>query len=157
MFEVAQINVGRMNAPLDDPAMVDFVAQLETVNSMADRSEGFVWRLKSEQGDATAFRVFDDPLVLINMSVWKSIEALYRFVYQGLHLEIIRKKRSWFGEFGAAYMALWWIREGHIPPVEEGKERLDLLQRFGPTPRAFTFGHRFAPPIDETVGWSART
>ena len=142
---LAQANVARMQAPLDDPIMSGFVAQLEEVNAVADKSPGFIWRLQTEDGDATALRVFDDDRILFNMSVWESVEALQRYVYQGRHASSLRARRQWFEPMNGPALVLWWIPEGHVPTVSEAKERLELLARLGPTPEAFTFRRPFSP------------
>ena len=148
---LAQINIARMVAPLDDPAMADFVAQLADVNALADRSPGFVWRLQSEEGDSTSIRVFDDPLVLVNMSVWENVEALQQFVYESSHRLVMRDRKKWFRKMDGPYYALWWIPRGHTPTVDEGKERLAHLATHGATSHAFWFGTNFAPPLERDV------
>jgi Domain of unknown function (DUF3291) len=149
MYHIAQINIGRIKAPLDDPLMAGFVNWLAIVNAMADDSPGFVWRLQSAEGDATALRPYGDDRILVNMSVWESIEALSAFVYDGLHSQVMRQRRQWFERFEGAYTALWWVPNGHIPSIEEAKERLDHLQAHGPTPYAFTFKQQFPAGVTE--------
>jgi hypothetical protein len=144
-FWLAQANIARMRASIDDPIMSSFVAQLEEVNGVADKSPGFIWRLQTEDGDATALRVFDDDRILFNMSVWDSIEALRRYVYQGRHASSLRDRRQWFEHVEAPVLVLWWIPEGHVPTVQEARERLELLERSGPTRDAFTFKQPFRP------------
>jgi hypothetical protein len=141
---VAQVNVARAKAPIDSPALAGFVAMLEPVNARADTMPGFVWRLQDDSGDATSIRAFDDDLVIVNMSVWESIDALWAFVYDGMHLEIMRRRREWFQHFGVPPLTLWWVPAGHVPSVDEAKERLELLQANGPSPAAFTFKERYA-------------
>jgi Domain of unknown function (DUF3291) len=51
-YQLAQINIARMVAPLTDPVMADFVANLKPINALAEASPGFVWRFQTEQGDA---------------------------------------------------------------------------------------------------------
>jgi len=137
---VAQINVGKIiGTGIDDPVMEKFVAQLDEVNAIADGSKGFVWRLKDENNNAVSLNPFGDEKILINMSVWETIEDLEAYVYSGRHLEVLRKRRDWFVKFGQVFVALWYIQAGHIPTVEEARERLDYLQKNGPTPYAFDF------------------
>jgi hypothetical protein len=133
-FHVAQANVARMRAPLDHPSMAEFVARLAP-----DSWPGFVWRLQTEEGDATAIRAFDDPLILFNMSVWESLEVLKGFVYRGSHLEVFQERQRWFLPFDRIPHVLWWVRAGHRPTVEEAKARFESLWSLGPTERAFTF------------------
>jgi hypothetical protein len=146
-WQLAQINVGRLRAPMDDPTIADFAEALDPVNALADDAPGFVWRFQTEAGNATDFHVVaDDELFIINMSVWDSVEALGDFVYRSDHTAFLRRRREWFERFERAYMALWWVPAGHIPTVEEALERLDVVERDGPTPFAFTFRHPFPAP-----------
>jgi hypothetical protein len=139
-LHLAQINIGHIRAPLDDPAMADFSGNLERINGLADSSPGFVWRYTTgEADDATALRPFDDDRVLINYSVWESREALWDYVYRTAHLEFLRRRREWFDRMTEAYQALWWVPAGHRPSVDEAIDRLDRLRRAGPTPDSFTF------------------
>lgn len=135
-----------MRAPLDDPLMERFRSQLERINQIADQSPGFVWRLQTPDGDATSLRPFEDERILLNMSVWESLEALHQYVYEGPHLGPLRDRREWFLPFEGPMLALWWIPAGHIPTVEEAKEKLAELGRNGPTAAAFTFRKPFAAP-----------
>lgn len=143
---LAQANVARMRAPLDDPLMADFVAQLAPINALADRSPGFVWRMQGDEGDATAIRAFDDDRILFNMSVWTSIEALHEYVYASAHLAPFRDRRKWFETQRTPSFVLWWVPAGHVPSVDEAKERLEQLQQHGPSANAFTFKVCFAAP-----------
>ncbi|PSK99539.1 uncharacterized protein DUF3291 [Murinocardiopsis flavida] len=143
---LAQINIGRLIGPLDDPRLAGFVALLEPVNALADSSDGFVWRYRSEGlPDATTERPFG-PDLLLNFSVWESPDALWEFTYRSGHLDVLRRRRDWFANLTEAYAALWWIPAGHIPTVAEAGERLRLLRENGPTPAAFTFRDRFPAP-----------
>ena len=145
---LAQVNIATLRAPLDGPELAGFVAQLEPVNALADRSPGFVWRLQTEDGDATAIRPYEDDRVMVNLSVWASFEALRTFVYATRHLEVMRHRRQWFSRMADPYLALWWVPAGAIPTVAEAKERLELLTRQGPTADAFTFRVPFPEPAD---------
>ncbi len=145
-FHVAQVNVALPREPLDSPALAEFVANLEPVNALADAAPGFVWRLQDSSGDATSIRAFDDGRLIINMSVWESIEALWRFVYDGRHLEVMRRRREWFTRMAESHLALWWIPADEIPSIAEAEERVDHLRAHGPTPFAFTFKQRFPAP-----------
>ena len=145
---LAQVNIATLRAPLDGPELAGFVAQLEPINALADRSPGFVWRLQTEDGDATAIRPYEDDRVMVNLSVWTSFEALRTFVYATRHLEVMRHRRQWFSRMADSYLALWWVPAGAIPTVAEAKERLELLARQGPTAGAFTFRVPFPEPAD---------
>jgi hypothetical protein len=145
-YQLAQINVARARGPMDSETMAGFVARLEDINALADGSPGFVWRLQTPDGDATALRVFEDNMVIVNMSVWESIDALRDYVYRSGHVEVMRRRKEWFERFDGMYMALWWVPRGHIPTVEDAKVRLDYIRTHGPTEFAFTFTQAFLPP-----------
>ena len=145
-YHLAQANLGRMRGAIDDPVMEGFVSQLEFINTVADKSPGFVWRLQTEDGDATAIRVFDDDRILFNMSVWESVEALHDYTYRGAHAAPFKERARWFEKTGGPSVVLRWIPVGHTPTVEEARERLELVREHGPTARAFTFRHRFPVP-----------
>jgi len=145
-FHVAQVNIGRIVGPIDSPVMAEFVARLDEINALAERSPGFVWRLKTEDGDATAIRPYDDDMIIVNMSVWESAAALHDYVYRSEHVEVMRRRREWFSRMTDAFMALWWVPAGHLPTVAEAVARLERLRTDGPTPHAFTFRQQFPPP-----------
>jgi hypothetical protein len=150
-WHLAQVNIGRLRAPVDDPMIADFVAGLDRINALADEAPGFVWRLQTEDGNATAVRpVDDDELMAINLSVWESVEALGDYVYRSDHITFMRRRREWFERYATSYLALWWIPAGTIPTVAEAMERVRMLDRDGPTPMAFTFKQRYAPPGDDS-------
>lgn len=145
-YELAQLNTGFIRGPIDSPVMAEFVANLERINALADAAPGFVWRLKTEAGDATAIRPFDDPNQLLNMSVWRDADALRRFVYRSAHAEILARRREWFEQIKGPIMVLWWVPRGHRPSIEEAVAKLELLRVNGATPEAFTFRQTFPPP-----------
>ncbi len=147
-FHVAQYNVARLIAPLDDPQIADFVAEIDRINKLGDSSPGFIWRLHDESGNSTGVRVGDDPLVIVNFTVWESIEALFEYTYHSGHVELFRRRADWFERHPAPYLVLWWLDAAHSPTVEEAEERLAALRRDGPTPYAFTLKSRFpSPPV----------
>jgi Domain of unknown function (DUF3291) len=145
-YQLAQVNIGRILAPLDSPVMDGFVSQLDAINALADAAPGFVWRLQTEDGDATAIRPYDDDWILVNMSVWESPEALHAYVYRSGHADVLRRRREWFARMTDTYVALWWVPAGHRPSVAEAVERLEMLRTRGPTPDAFTFRQLFPAP-----------
>lgn len=151
-FHLAQINIGRLIAPIDDPRIAGFVSQLDPVNALADAAPGFVWRLQSASGNATDIQ-YDpsDPSMMLNMSVWESVEALRDFVYASKHLDVFKQRGQWFKKLDKPIYCLWWIPAGHIPTVAEGRERLEHYQRHGPTPFSFWFGKLFPEPAAESV------
>ena len=151
-WHLAQVNIGRLRAPVTDPLIADFVAGLDHINAHADRAPGFVWRLQTEDGNATAIRpVEEDELLAINMSVWESVEALADFVYRSAHAPFMRRRREWIERFTGSYLALRRIPAGTIPTVMDALERIARLDRDGPGPAAFTFKYRFAPPDDGSM------
>ncbi|MEV4619206.1 DUF3291 domain-containing protein [Asanoa sp. NPDC049573] len=142
---LAQLNIARLRAPIDSPELADFVARLPEINGLAERSPGYVWRLQDESGDATALRPFE-PDVIVNLTVWHSVDALRGFVYRTAHLEPMRRRRDWFLPADEAYLVLWWIPAGTLPTIEEAADRLDLLRRKGPSPEAFTLREPYPSP-----------
>ncbi|KPF62061.1 hypothetical protein IP79_13305 [Porphyrobacter sp. AAP60] len=145
-WHLAQINIGRLTAPEGDPQVQPFFDALERINALADRSPGFVWRLQSEAGNATDIAIAPDPLLIVNMSVWRNADALFEFVYRSAHTPEMARRREYFQRFDGAYQALWWIEAGNEPTISEGLSRLWMLDRYGPSPHAFTFKARFAQP-----------
>ena len=150
-YHLAQVNIARLIAPIDDPRIAEFVAQLEPINALADAAPGFVWRLKSESGDATDIAYNDDPFIIVNMSVWESVQALRDFAYRSDHVRVFRDRAKWFEKMDKPNYCLWWVPAGHIPTVAEGRERLEHYQRHGSTPYAFWFSQQFPAPADEGV------
>lgn len=146
MWYIAQLNVGTTVAPLDSPALADFVAALDGINALAEATPGFIWRLQSDSGNATDIRAGDDPNFIVNMSVWESVDALFAFVYRSVHTKVMARRRDWFGKPDEAYQVLWWVPAGHRPTVEEALARLEQLRRCGPTAHAFTFKDRYPAP-----------
>ena len=149
MYQLAQANVAYAIAPADDARLADYMARLDEINQLADASPGFVWRYLTDSRDP-AQREFADPLVLFNMSVWESIEALHAYTYRTAHAEVYAARKRWFVDHkavvGGHALAMWWIPHGERPTVADGKERLATIVAHGPTERAFTFKQRFPPP-----------
>jgi hypothetical protein len=143
-FQLAQINIARMLAPIDSPVMAEFVSNLDRINSLAENSTGFVWRLKDDTNNATSVKVYNDDFIIINMSVWSSVETLFDFVYKSPHTEIFKKRHSWFEKMPEMHMVLWYVESGHRPTVEEAIDRLDYLRANGETPFAFSFRKKFS-------------
>ncbi|GAA0956388.1 DUF3291 domain-containing protein [Actinocorallia libanotica] len=142
-MHLAQFNRARLTAPSADPVNRDFTDNLDRINRLADVSPGFVWRFVEEEG--STFSPYDDPQIIVTMSVWESRQALFDFTYRSGHLEFLRRRREWFGHMEEPTIVLWWVPEGHTPTVEEGMARLELLRAQGPTPEAFTFREHFEP------------
>jgi hypothetical protein len=151
-YHLAQANIGRFRAPIDSPVMEGFRTQLDPINALADRSPGFVWRLQTEDGNATAIRPYaGDDLMAINMSVWESLESLQQFVYKSDHVAPLRERKQWFEPVEGPILVLWWIVAGQIPTVADAQDRLAHLKAHGPTPHAFTFRTSFPPPGDKSA------
>ncbi len=144
-YELAQLNIARTKAPLDSPTMADFVANLDRINELADNTPGFVWRLQTDDGNATALRPFGDD-VLVNMSVWQDLPSLRDYAFASEHAQFMRRRREWFERMAEAYVVLWWVPAGHRPSVEEAKERLDHLRSYGPTENAFSIRDPYPAP-----------
>jgi heme-degrading monooxygenase HmoA len=156
-LHLAQVNIARMRGALEDPVMRGFVARLDEINALADGSPGFVWRLQTDAGNATYLRPYDDERIIINMSVWESLEDLQNYVYRGRHAEVLRQRRDWFEKLESPVVALWWIPAGRVPSIDEAKKRIAHLQEHGPTPFAFSFRSSF-PPDEQfaaSTDWSA--
>jgi heme-degrading monooxygenase HmoA len=152
-FELAQVNIALPREPLDVPLLADFVTALAPVNAAADSSPGFVWRLATDEGNATAVRAFGDERLIVNLSVWESLEALRAFVYgQRAHRDVLRHRREWFERLGESTVVLWWVPAGHRPSIAEAEQRLAALHADGPTPAAFSFRESFAPPLSPGDG-----
>jgi hypothetical protein len=147
-MHLAQINIGRLVAPVDDPRVAEFMAGLDPINKLADESPGFVWRLQSSSGNATDVPYNDDPTLLVNMSVWESLEALKAYVYKSQHVGFLRDRKRWFQKMDQPHYCLWWVPEGHIPTVAEGRERMEHYQQHGATPHAFWFSEWFPAPVE---------
>ena len=142
---LAQLNIARLRAPIDSPELAGFVSLLPEINDLAERSPGYVWRLQDESGDATALRPFE-PDVIVNLTVWQSVEALRGFVYRTAHLEPMRRRREWFVPIDGPHLVLWWIPGDTLPTIVDAAERLDLLRRGGPSPEAFTLRQPYPAP-----------
>ncbi len=151
-FELAQVNIARLVAPLDDPLLADFVAALDPVNELADRAPGFIWRLQTDEGNATSIRAFEwdaggSAGVITNLSVWTDADSLARFVHGEGHRRVLRRRREWFERLPEAWTALWWVPAGQRPTTADAEWRIRRLRAHGPTPEAFTLHHRFPAPV----------
>ncbi len=145
-YHLAEINIARMVAPLDSTIMAEFVANLDGINALAEASPGFVWRLVGDGNDATSVRPYDDDMIIVNMSVWKSVEDLRQYVYRSPHADYIKKRKDWFSRMSQPFMVMWWVEAGHIPTVSEAKDHLEHLRAHGESDYAFTFLRAFPPP-----------
>jgi hypothetical protein len=149
-FELAQVNIARLRAPLDSEQLADFVAWLDPVNASADEADGFVWRLQGDDGNATSIAAFDwdragSVGVIVNMSVWRGVDELKAWMYGDLHRSVLRRRSEWFHRVTEATVALWWVAEGHRPTTDEAEERIRHLRAHGPTEVAFNLRTVVAP------------
>jgi hypothetical protein len=151
-YQLAQLNIGELRAPLDSPQLKDFVDNLDGINALAEGSPGFVWRLKGYGNDATSLRPYESDKIIVNMSVWRDVASLRAFVYDSAHVAIMKRRREFFTRMVKAYMALWWVPVGHEPTVAEAVAKLELLRANGPTPEVFTFAEAFSAPDSATAG-----
>lgn len=142
-MQIAQLNIAKAKFPLDSNEMKEFVDNLDPINMLAEASDGFVWRLQDDNGDATSIQAFDDPSIIVNMSVWQSIDSLKDFMFRTHHREFLKRKSEWFVAMPEDTYVLWWVTTGHIPTIEEAKERLLFLRENGDSPHAFTFKSNF--------------
>lgn len=152
-YHLAQINIGRILGTMDSEIMAEFRDNLDRINALAEASPGFVWRLKGDNNNATEIHVYDDPYLLINMSVWESADSLFNYVYRSDHTPYVSRRKEWFERMTVPMMALWWIPAGHEPTPAEAKARLEYLTEHGATPHAFTFKQRFT--VEEWLAYAA--
>ncbi len=151
-WHLGQLNVARLHQPLDHPDTAEFVAALDHVNALAEASPGFVWRLTDESGQSSSYvQTTEDPLDIINLSVWETIEQLHDFVFRTGHTEYLRRRREWFQRIDEAYLVCWWVPAGDVPTVAEALDRLTRLRRDGVSDEAFTMRDRRPAPA-VTVG-----
>jgi len=151
-YHIAQINVALALAPMDDPRMADFANALDKINALAEKSPGFVWRLKDDSGNATDFRITDIDNLLVNMSVWENIDALYQYAYKSHHVDYFSRRREWFTRWEKPSPVLWWVSVGHQPTLPEALARINYMHAHGPTPHAFDFKQRFT--VDEMLAYT---
>ena len=142
-MKIAQVNIAKMKAPMDSPIMVDFVNNLDHINDIAEKSPGFVWRLKVDTNNATSIKIFDDEFLLVNMSVWDNMDHLFEYVYNSMHGEILKRKKEWFHKMGEMHMAIWYIKNHKYPLESEARERLKYIRKYGETPYSFTFKNKY--------------
>jgi hypothetical protein len=147
-YQLAQINIAKLIAPITDPLISDFVGQLDMINALAEQSEGFVWRLKDDSNNATNINPFNDRLIIVNISVWESIEDLKNFVYKSHHIKVFADRTKWFEKMQEAHLALWWIEEGKFPSAEEAKEKLLHLRKYGDSVNVFSFKNSIEKPLN---------
>ncbi|AIY67272.1 DUF3291 domain-containing protein [Pseudoalteromonas piratica] len=144
-MQLAQLNIALPKYPLDAAEMKDFVDNLDSVNALAEQTDGFIWRLQDDSGDATSIQAFENPNMLVNMSVWQTVDSLKNFMFRTHHRDFMRRKNEWFEKLNEDNYVLWWLEDGHIPTVAEGIARLTHLRNEGDSPYAFSFKTNFTP------------
>lgn len=144
-YDLAQLNIALLNAPIESPELADFVDNLDRINTLAETSPGYVWRLQTEGGDATDIRPLGDEYI-VNLTVWEDVDSLYNYVYKSAHVEIMKRRREWFERMREAYMVMWWVPAGHRPTIEEAMAKLQILRKNGPSLDAFTFKKPYPAP-----------
>jgi hypothetical protein len=142
-FHLAQVNIAKRLAPMDDPIMQDFTDSVDKINNIADLADGFVWRMKDEDKDIGA-KIFEDDMLLINISVWKNLESLFSYTYNSGHIEVFKRKKEWFSKTKFMHVAFWYVPKDYEPTFEDAKSRLDYLHINGSSPYAFTFKDKFS-------------
>ncbi|TRX34043.1 DUF3291 domain-containing protein [Flavobacterium sp. ZT3R18] len=148
-YQLAEINIARMKGvAINDPIMKEFVDNLDKVNEIAEQSEGFVWRLKDEDNNATNLNPYNDEQIIVNISVWDSIESLEHYMYKTFHSEFLKRRKEWFQSFGQVSTAMWWVKKGEIPDINQAMEKLDYLQKNGVSEIVFNFKQKYPKPID---------
>ena len=150
---LAQMNIALMKAPIEDPVMTEFAAALNKVNAIADQSPGFIWRLQTSSGNAADIRAYADPRILVNLSVWQSVEHLKAYVYKSLHGDFFVRRRQWFEKWQGEHLGMWWIPAGHTPTVEEGKAKLEYLALHNNSAECFTVAKPYPPPTAAQELW----
>lgn len=144
-MHLAQVNIGILHHPMDHPNTAEFKDNLDKINALAESSSGFVWRMKDEGGNNTELVVSDNPLEIINISVWEDVQSLQTFAYKTEHVNFVRRRTEWFAHYPGPYFAMWWIPEGQFPTLEEAMEKLAHLTSHGESQQAFTFRRIYAP------------
>lgn len=144
-MHLAQLNIAKPKYSLDSPEIEEFVDNLIPVNQLAEDTEGFIWRLQDDSGDATSIHAFSDPSIIVNMSTWASVDALKNFMFRTHHRNFLRRKSEWFDNITQDSYVLWWVPLGHTPSIEEGIARLNYLRDHSDSPHAFTFKSNFSP------------
>jgi hypothetical protein len=149
-LHLAQVNIAKKLAPLDDPIMQDFINNVDKMNAIADSSPGFIWRMKDEDKDLGA-QVFQDDSLVINISVWEDLDLLFNYTYNSGHIEVFKRKKEWFSKMKMMHMAFWYVPEGYEPSFQDAKDRLDYLNIHGDSPYAFTFKSKFT--VEESLNY----
>ncbi|WP_165422855.1 DUF3291 domain-containing protein [Ktedonosporobacter rubrisoli] len=154
MYHLAQVNIGRLRAPLNDPGMAGYVALRPVIDALARKSQGFIWRRGGPGSTAKETDLYEDHMLIANVSVWATLEDYVNFVYKSEHLKVIKQGQQWFQAIDGPHYALWWVPQGHQPSAQEARERLEYLGRHGETAYAFSIEKTFWAPGEDTLGAS---
>lgn len=138
---LAELNISNWKVSPEAEIARGFVDNLDRINAMADRSEGFVWRLITDGTDDQTETPLGGPEMIVNMSVWEKPENLEHFVWNTVHKQIYNKRAEWFSHIESHRFVMWWVEEGHVPDLHEAKERLDFLNEHGDSDQAFGWSH----------------
>ncbi len=139
-LHLAELNIGRLVAPTDDPKVAEFMDALDRVNGLGKRMPGFVWMMEGsgEPGTGnTENSIGDDPQFVANLTVWESVETLEDFVWNTIHRQFYERRQEWFEVLGEMHFVMWWVEEGHQPTLEEALQRLEHLKSHGNSAHAF--------------------
>ncbi|MGK7755471.1 MULTISPECIES: DUF3291 domain-containing protein [unclassified Roseovarius] len=153
-YQLAQLNVGRLVAPTDDPRVAEFMGALDRVNGMGKRMPGFVWMMEGsgEPGTGnTENSIGDDPQFVANLTVWEDVESLENFVWNTVHRQFYERRAEWFEVMGEMHFVMWWVPQGHTPTLDEGIARLEHLRAQGDSDHAFGWRH-----LREATLWQSR-
>ena len=145
-FHLAQFNIARLKFPLEHPSIAEFVNNLDAINSLAESSSGFVWRLQDDSGDATSISIYDDPKIIVNMSVWESVKQLKEFVYFSQHKEFLKRRNNWFSPIESSHHVMWWLPKTDLPTAQQGKQKLEYLNSDGESDKGFSFRKSWPAP-----------
>jgi Domain of unknown function (DUF3291) len=141
-MHLAELNVGRLVATLDDPRVAEFMAALARVNGLAERMPGYVWRMTGGTGfSATDLAPSDDPQMIPNISVWEDVESLEQFVFNTVHRAFYERRAEWFEILGKQHFVMWWIPAGHKPTLDDALARLALREANGDSDDAFGWAY----------------
>ncbi len=153
-MHLAELNIGRLVAPTDDPRVAEFMDALDRINGLGKRMPGFVWMMEGsgEPGTGnTENNIGDDPQFVANMTVWENVVSLERFVWGTVHRQFYERRKEWFEVLGDMHFVMWWVPAGHRPTLEEGLAKLDLLRREGDSDAAFGWSY-----LTEALMWRDR-
>ncbi|WP_417723711.1 DUF3291 domain-containing protein [Salipiger sp.] len=151
---LAELNVGRLLAPTDDPRVAEFMGALDRINGLGKRMPGFVWMMEGsgEPGTGnTEAKIGGDPQFVSNLTVWEDVTSLETFVWKTVHKQFYDRRAEWFEVLGEMHFVMWWVPAGHRPTLDEALERLDLLRSAGASERAFDWAW-----LEEATAWRDR-